>query len=161
MRVRLTKGKGAKQDTLSCFRPDGTSTWSRFIAQHDLVHYVVETELGLQQSFYGLVSRGMNISDFNVPGAAKALNLPLESGHTEFIVGMLQMEFAGGEEFPDFNEQVALACRTNGATPPDPIPENTLRRIRSEVRRLLSEWTTIKPGGYIELPFPREDDARP
>jgi len=37
MTIRLTKGGGPKEDTLSCFRPDGTSTWSRFIAQHDLV----------------------------------------------------------------------------------------------------------------------------
>ncbi len=154
MTVRLTKGGGPKEDTLSCFRPDGTCTWSRFIAQHDLVHYVVETELNLQNSFYALVFRGMNISDFNVPGATKALDLPPEAGLTEFVVGMLQMELAGGEEFPDFNDQVAIACRGRGAEPPDPIPPDKLARIRDRVRRLLGEWSTVEQGGFLEFPFP-------
>ena len=96
----------------------------------------------------------MNISDFNVPGATKALNLPVEAGLTEFVVGMLQMELAVGERFPDFNDQVANACRSKGAEPPDPIPQDKLTRIRDEIRRLLGEWSTVEQGGFVEFPYP-------
>ena len=78
--IRITKGKG-KPDTLTCRRPNGSSTWARCPgpAQHDLIHYAVETVLGLKHSFYSLVAQGYDIADFEVPGARKALNLPDEA----------------------------------------------------------------------------------
>ena len=44
MTIRFTRGKG-KPDTISCFRDDGTSTYSRGLVVHDIVHYAVETGL--------------------------------------------------------------------------------------------------------------------
>ena len=59
---------------LSCTRPDGSVTWQRqegthgrFFPLHDLTHYAVETVLGYQNGFYGMVARGWNMTDFGAP----------------------------------------------------------------------------------------------
>lgn len=152
MIIRLTKGEGSR-DTLTCVRADGSVTQSRFMGQHDLVHYVVETVLGLKNSFYGLVAGGYDISDFNVAGASKALGLPAEAGQTEFIVGLLQTELSDGAEYEDFIEQLATACSARGVPAPDHFSELALAIIRDELRRLMGEWEKLAPGETLELSF--------
>ena len=69
MIIRLSKGNN-KQDTLTCVRTDGSTTWTHLhpnMFQHDLMHYAVESILGLQNSFFGQVANGIDISDFNKP----------------------------------------------------------------------------------------------
>ena len=67
------KGKNQhkhRPDTLTCIRDDGSATWMhihRGFVQHDFAHYVVETTLGFQDSFFGLVAKGYNIPDFSLP----------------------------------------------------------------------------------------------
>ena len=155
LHVRVTKGKG-KPDTLTCRRPDGSTTWARCPGPglHDLIHYVVETELGLENSFYSLVARGHDISDFNVPGASKALNLPDEAGQTEFIVGLLQTELASGARFDDFVVEVRNACSVAGAPPPESITPSDVERIRTVMHQLLDDWANTTPGGFMGLIFP-------
>ena len=45
--------------SLACVRPDGTRTWARvhpFFPTHDLTHCAVESVLGFDQAFFGLVA---------------------------------------------------------------------------------------------------------
>lgn len=156
MIIRLTKGSG-KPDTITCLRADRTTTWSRLHpgvgAQHDIVHYAVETTLGLKNSFYGLVARGIGIEDFNVRAAAQALNLPPEAGQTEFIVGLLQTEMSDGTDCKDFDDQMRIACTSKGTDPPAPIPPLMLNRIRTKIVALLRQWQALKPGEHLDLEF--------
>ena len=60
--------------SITLTRADGTVTWQRqkgklalVFPPHDLTHYAVETTLGYQHAFYGLVADGWDISDFAAP----------------------------------------------------------------------------------------------
>ncbi len=123
--------------------------------EHDIAHFAVETILGFQQAFYGLVAGGMNIADFNVAAADKTLRLPHEAIWAEFIVGLLQLELAAGEPFVDFNAQLlrALANSRKPLPTPKTIGEETLAAIRSLINDLLRRWAETPQGGTLELQF--------
>jgi hypothetical protein len=74
---------------------------------HDLCHFAVEITLQFKNGFYGLIDRGFNISDFELPRNERPLelipaNLPLEAQQTEFIVNLLQTELWNTGINPDF-----------------------------------------------------------
>jgi len=98
MLIRFSRPKGVP--VLTCVRDDGRATYSKsrhgeFFALHDLLHYAVESTLGLRDSFFGLVARGWTIADFDGPGVLE--KLPPEAGQTEFIVGLLLQDYMAGE----------------------------------------------------------------
>lgn len=162
MLIRLTKGRD-KRDSLTCRQPDGTSTWAPCPgpAQHDLVHYAVETILGLNDSFYALISRGYDIGDFSIPAAAQALQLPLEARQTEFVVGLFQSELASGVEYDDFVGEVRNACVVAKTPPPDYMKTADVPHVRSEIQKLLRSWEGTRPGGFVELTFPASSPTAP
>lgn len=151
--IRVTKGKPGKPDTLTCRRPDGSTTWGRCPGPglHDLIHYAVESVLSLQHSFYGLVAAGHAISDFATPGAAKAVDLPLEAGQTEFVVGLLQTELAMGAPFDDLVQEVRSTCAAAKTEPPGYLRHEQVPDIRAAVRRLQAQWATTRPGEFMEM----------
>ena len=56
--IELKKTKDGRP-SLACVRPDGTRTWARvhpFLPTHDLTHGAVESVLGFDQAFFGLVT---------------------------------------------------------------------------------------------------------
>ncbi len=154
MLIRIHKpSKSGKQPVLICTRANGSETLAPATVgvEHDLVHYAVETELGLKQSFYALVASGWNIQDFNVPGAMKNTNLPEEAGRTEFIIGLLQMERRNGEPYADLNAELATICTQRGITPPIQVDEAALPRIRKKIDELCYQWVVTQPGSVMEL----------
>jgi hypothetical protein len=156
MKIRWTKGRD-KPGTMVCRRDDGTQTWvplTHNFAQHDLAHYVVETTLGLRQSFFALIASGLDIAAFALPKEKRTFQIPLEAVQTEHIVGHLQVELADGALIEDFNGSLAAACEVLGHAAPAPIPPETLVRLRTGVRELWSRWQEIPPGGALELDFP-------
>ncbi len=158
MIIRLKKGKG-KPDVLTCIRSDGSTTWTRLRipAQHDLVHYVVETTLGLRDSFYSLVASGVDITDFEKPKEQQTFQAPTEAVHTEFIVGLLQIEMVNGKPCDDFNSELRSMCEQNGCCIPDEIDATMIDTIRNRIGELLYQWHTTEPGGIFELSF--DEDA--
>lgn len=154
--VRLCKRPG-KLPLLVCTREDGSSTVSEMTVgpEHDLAHYAVETVLGLRRGFYGLVAGGMNIEDFNVPGAAQRLKLPDEAIYTEYIVGLLQVEWRSDAPYSDFNAELrgAVAAGRNPLPPPPQIDEAQLGEIRQRLDELVMQWSLLPADGSIELSF--------
>jgi hypothetical protein len=161
MIIRFTRARLGSQDTLTCVRDDGSTTITRLNqnvgAEHDLVHYVVETTLGRRDSFYGLVARGWQVQDFDVPGAAKALNLPDEAGQTEHIVAALQLDLRDA-----LNGDVASAVKATCAAGrrPSPPPADSdlapqrVQIMKEQVQSLLRQWQALGPGDSMELEFP-------
>ncbi|MCZ6837627.1 MAG: hypothetical protein O7G85_17780 [Planctomycetota bacterium] len=157
MQIKLNKGKD-KPDTLVCVRADGTSTIARLNipTMHDLIHYAVETTLGLRESFYGLVERGISIQHFNSPGIA--ISLPDEAIHTEHLVNLLTMEMSNGKAYEDLKAELARVCKGSGRNPlPAPgrdfLTPGNVETIRAEIGRLLYEWRAIPPGETMTLEF--------
>jgi hypothetical protein len=55
---------------LRCVRADGSVTWQKqesrhagFFALHDLTHFAVESTLGFQRGFFGLIAEGWEIEE--------------------------------------------------------------------------------------------------
>lgn len=155
MRIRFTRGRN-KPDAVSCFRADGTSTYSKgSLAVHDLVHYAVETELDLHESFYSLVERGVDISAFNAPRSEWTFEVSDEAGLTEFIVNAFQMEQVNGEPYADLNTELRRMCEQNGHRSIE-IPHEAIARVREAVATLLGQWNATEPGEHFELSWPKQ-----
>ena len=60
MEIRLLRGADGRS-RLTILRADGSAAWQNsqaFFALHDLLHFVVETELGFTSAFFGLIAAG-------------------------------------------------------------------------------------------------------
>ncbi|MFQ5570737.1 MAG: hypothetical protein ACE5G0_13720 [Rhodothermales bacterium] len=155
MQIRFLKGKD-KPHTLSCIRADGTRTWTRlyqgFGPQHDLAHYAVETTLGFEHAFYGLLAQGHTIEEFAETDDRRWVGD--EALLTEAIVMALQYEVAGSSSAEAFFETVEGACRGLGITVLDTLTPDVADTIRERFSRLRTQWEQTPAGGCLELDFP-------
>jgi hypothetical protein len=149
--------------SLSCKRPDGSVTWQRqdgqqgrFFPLHDLTHYAVETVLGLDGAFYGLVAAGWNLTDFGNPWPRGPM--PPDAGAAELIVGFLDTERASGTVWTaeDFNAKAAAYHDTRGGAPSLRLTEADLTNIRAARRALFDRWDALPAGDTLELSFPAD-----
>ncbi len=121
---------------------------------HDLVHFAVESEAGLRESFYGLLAQGASYTELTQVGTNMAANLELAM--TEMVVGALQ-----GAWKQDFDPARFLATlngylRQLGSTTPPWLTVELLDRIGKRLRALTGAWGGTKFGDTLELSFPAE-----
>lgn len=158
--IRIKK-KTDGSAALSCVRSDGSTTWQRqegqlgrFFPLHDLTHYAVETVLGFQRAFYGLIAEGLDLSDF---GTEKTRGKILdEAGLAESIVGFFDLERMTGERgtAEDLNERVQSVRADNGLPPTSVrVTEEQIGRIRQLRAELFDRWKAVPPGEALELSF--------
>ena len=157
MVIRFKKGKNQskhKPDTLTCIRDDGTATWTylhRGFVHHDFAHYVVETTLGFEKAFFGLVAKGYNIPDFSEPKAQRPFEIPEEAMNTEPIVALLQAELPNTPSTQDVNSNGIF--REHSATLPVNITDEQLEMMRQKLKALLKQWHDLQPGASMTLQF--------
>jgi hypothetical protein len=161
--VIALKKKTDGSASLTCRRADGSVTWQRqdgaqgrFFPRHDLTHYAVETVLGLDQAFYGLVASGWEFTDFGHPWPRGPM--PSEALAAELIVGYLDSERAAGTTWSavEFNAKAAGFFRGRGESPGLVLREPDLERIRQTRAALFARWDALAPGATLELPFPHD-----
>lgn len=159
MLIRFSKSRNGP--VLSCIREDGSVTGVKprhgeFFVRHDLMHYAVESTLGLSDAFYGLIAKGRTIESFNAPGSAKTL--PANAVRAEFIVGLLDQAIAWNQtlEADHFNEQIE-ECMAAGAVPPPAsrITQAQLDAIVKLFRDLYTQYAQLDIGRHLEVEFPR------
>lgn len=157
--IRIKKNADGRS-SLSCTRPDGSTTWqsmknaqAAFFPRHDLTHYAVETILGHRRGFYGLVAAGWDLTDFGTPWPRG--RVPNESVLSEMIVGLLDLERATGEIVPaeDVNNRLRDFCSENGLAQPTPVTDDDLSKVRQRRGELFAMWEAVRPGDALELPF--------
>ena len=165
--IRFKKNKDGSA-ALTCVRSDGSATWQRqegklgaVFPPHDLTHYAVESTLGYDHAFFGLIADGWEISDF--AAASRPAPLTNESLEVEIFVGAFDLErrtfqVSSAEEF---NAQAQfVASRNGGSFVPRPLTEEDLARVRAKRAEVFAKWAAVEPGGTLELPFEREAHAR-
>lgn len=153
--------------SLTCLRADGTSTWQRqngslgaVFPPHDLTHYAVETTLGYQRGFYGLIAQGWDIADFVKPWPKGPI--PVEAQEVELIVGFFDTERRSVTQMSEteFNDHAKryVAARKSlkpaslGSAPRLSTEQiDAVRSVRSE---LLTRWSSLGRGEAMELLFP-------
>jgi len=157
--IRIKKNPDGRT-SLSCTRADGTTTWQKqqggqaaFFPRHDLTHYAVETVLGHDRGFYGLVAAGWDLSDFGTPWPRG--RIPADANLSEVIVGFFDLERASGEigSATDLNETLATYCADHGLPAPPLLTDDDLNRVRHKRGELFARWEAVKPGDALELPF--------
>ncbi|MBK7876860.1 MAG: hypothetical protein IPJ77_14135 [Planctomycetes bacterium] len=155
LRIELKKGRGGP-DSLACVRADGSRTWERVqaaIALHDLVHFVVEREFRWTDGFYGLVASGWSITDFY--DKEKARTLPKGAMRAEHMVAFFWREL-GGQEEPGLADFHAAIEAQNAKEPALALPrptQDTIDRVRREVRELAARWSALPAGETLALEF--------
>lgn len=159
LRIRLTKRGGGA--VLACTRADGSTTWQKhegrqavFFPYHDLMHFAVESALGLDRGFFGLVAAGWDIEDTTGKGSRGPI--PGEAIVVEHVVGLLALERSDGARLTAerFNEELASFAEPRGLPLPAPVDEDSLGRVRGDIGALFSRWTALDDGGTLELAFP-------
>ena len=163
--IRIKK-KTDGSAALSCLRPDGSTTWQRqegqlgrFFPLHDLTHYAVESVMGFQRAFYGLVAEGWDLSDFGtVESRGK---IPDEAGLAESVVGLFDLERMTGERgnAEQMNEQLRTARADRGLSTALSITDEQIARIRELRAELFDRWKTVPPGEALELSFHRAAES--
>ena len=75
LRIEIAK-RADRAGVLACTRADGSQTWQKqstrtaaHFALHDLTHYAVESTLGYENGFFGLIASGWEIEDTTGKGA--------------------------------------------------------------------------------------------
>jgi hypothetical protein len=154
--IRITKrpdGSGL----LECVHADGSTTWQKqgrhagYFALHDLTHFAVESTLGFQQGFYGLIAAGWDIEDTTGKGSRGAL--PAEAIEVEHLVGTFQAESAGGTLWTADEFNACAAMQAAGRAAPRRLTDDDLARVRAKRASLFSQWFALEPGGTLELKF--------
>lgn len=145
---------------LRCTRGDGSVTWQKtksrhgaYFPLHDLIHYAVETVLGIRSGFFGLVEQGWDIEETTGKGAKGPL--PPEATTMELIVGLLTSESASDQEWSatEFSEQAAVYAASRGADVDLDLTDSQLRALRSEVLRLHELWGAVPTDASLRLEF--------
>ncbi len=162
MPLRLTKKPDGAIITFN--RNDGTSSSSRardngLFATHDLMHYAVESTLGYDNAFLGLLAQGTDIDEWEDAKSELRTNPPAEAGHAEVLVGMLHLKAStdGIESLrtarDELNDHVAMYFRDKGE-PPSPVTGEQLADIAVRYQDLLIRWASVPVGESLELPWP-------
>jgi hypothetical protein len=159
LRILLTK-RADGSAILKCVRPDGTETWQKqkerhaaFFALHDLTHFAVESELGIPEGFYGLISAGWSIED--TEGKGPRGPLPHDALFVENIVGTLDAERASGSRWTaeEFNDSIARHAANGGRPVPRKLTDDELARVRKRRAELFDRWAKLAAGATLELDF--------
>lgn len=157
LRIRIKKGRDGPH-SLVMIREDGSHTRQHqrtgFFPVHDLTHYAVETTLGFQRAFYGLVSEGWDLDDFGPPYPRGPITG--DGIAAEVIVGYFDLERATGFELTaeDVTDKLHAWYRDQGIqhTPPI-VTADQLVAVRTRIREVTLQWHTLAMGDTLELTF--------
>lgn len=75
--MRVVFHKGPKENSLSCYREDGSATRAEVgpaLPAHDLTHLIVESALGLNGGFFALVRSGRTLQELSDPAVIPTLD---------------------------------------------------------------------------------------
>jgi len=117
---------------------------------HDLIHYAVEAEAGIEGGFWGSLARGRTLAEMNdrarmAPGSDTA-----EIATVEQVVGVL----SGAAKGQSTAEVVSMVERYAAATN-DPVPawltESFVAAVQERMRGLLGAWKATPYGGTMTL----------
>jgi hypothetical protein len=134
-------------------RPDGSGETldleSAGVLFHDLLHFVVETEAGLNGSFYGLVARIGGYAELSVNGGAA---LGGEIAVTERVVAALAEAVRDGALDADaVVDQARGDFAVYGERAPRWLTAEFVTRASERMRELEGRWASTPAGETMEL----------
>lgn len=125
---------------------------------HDLVHFAVESEAGLRDSFYGRLARGVAYAALAAPEMAVAMSGEIAA--TERVVAALQGAWKRGLAPAAFVATLRDYFRNLGEPAPEWLTPGLIERAASRLRELEGAWRATQFGDPLELRFPADGSAR-
>ncbi|MBL8170851.1 MAG: hypothetical protein JNJ50_22020 [Acidobacteria bacterium] len=158
MRVRFIK-ETPERYRLECVREDDSTTVAslefRGYFKHDLMHLVVERAAGLQESFFGMVQAGRDLSALT-PKAIResAATFPEEIQTTETIVSALQSLAKSEADLQAACERIREYLAMMGMAEPEYLTPEFCTQAIAEHRSLVGRWGQLHGGEWLEFSFP-------
>jgi hypothetical protein len=116
---------------------------------HDFLHFAVETEARLANSFFGNLAAGKGYADL----AARNAPLAGELLTTERIVGPLTSVVQGKADPASFRAGLANMYEALGEPVPAFVTEAFVTAVAARCRALLGQWKATPFGAAMELKF--------
>jgi hypothetical protein len=115
---------------------------------HDLLHYVVEDQLGLEFGFWGLVCAGAKLQSVQAYGARDPRRIPQQDDPlvTAHIDELLTAEGI-----------VAAFSGLPGSESKPELDPDQIQRIRSRITELNERWQATPPGEMLRLRWPGDN----
>jgi hypothetical protein len=136
----------------------GTGSWEAVLCEtrsyitHDLLHYAVESEAGLQSGFWGRLAAGATLAEMN----DRTRPMGDEIAAIERVVGALTPTVKG-------RSAAKVTCAVNefasssGITLPPWFDESFVVAVNERMRQLLGRWKATPRGSALELAWPVHD----
>jgi hypothetical protein len=166
MRILITKGE--REDRIEMRRGDGSVARTTFPKKgpvpHDVVHLMVESELGIAQGFWGLIAGGAapdNIQDMaKAAGHASASRAEHPAPHfipaiqAERLVECFEADlWSGGSDNDSVREMARAGCEQS-LVPAPPMSDGSIDRIRAGLAAFRDQWTQMATGRTVEFEWP-------
>jgi hypothetical protein len=117
---------------------------TRSFLAHDLVHFALESEAGLDAGFYAALARGAGCEA--QPDSAAAMQI-------EGVVGPLQGAVKGDVDPETFVAGLRGYQESIGVQPPDWLTPPLIARVLARMRQLQGQWRATPFGETMELRF--------
>jgi hypothetical protein len=130
----------------------------REFLKHDLIHFVLEKNGGLRESFFGQIAKGKALADFS-PKAMKESNEGFEGELvvTEIMVGSFQGALKSGDLGA---ESLAEYIRLQGHKVPKFLDDSFILSVLREVKGLIKRYDEMKVGESLEMEFFENEPAK-
>jgi hypothetical protein len=150
--IKLTK-QSATHHVFEYVRSDGSAESAELETKtflyHDLLHFAVETEANLTESFYGRLERGETFSRLR----EVSLHQRIEIATTERVVGMLTGFFKNDSNVDEFIVRAAGMLQQVEEGAPLWLTTELVRNVRGRMRSLMGEWKATLFGETMRLRF--------
>lgn len=156
--MQITITKGETDDRVEVLRGDGSRVVTTFPHKgplpHDLVHFVVESELGIGGGFWGMVAAGRHPEEIAAiakaagHASAKRAGIPdaavLEIVQAERAVECFEADLWDSSEgdAETFRAVLAAACERSFVPAPE-VSDTAMHRIRASLAEFREQWSKL------------------
>lgn len=163
MQILITKGQTA--DSIEVRRRDGSTAATNFPHKgpvpHDAAHFFVESELAIDDGFWGMVERGRHPEEIAaVAKAAGHASAARPQAPDESIVPIVQAErlvecfeadlWGGGSDPQTFRAMADAGCEQS-LVPIVPLSDEEIEGIRRHIADFRDRWAATPVGGQSVL----------
>lgn len=171
MQIQVTKGE--RSDWVEARRADGSVARENVPHKgplaHDLVHYVVETELDFDRGFWGLIAAGnepqqiVEMAKAAGHASAKRAVLPdpdfIQAIQVERIVESFEAElWSRGSDNDALRAMARAGCDQSLVSFPK-LGDEAIERARARVVSFAEQWASLSIGESLTLDWPEGKQA--
>lgn len=122
---------------------------TRSYLTHDLLHYAVEVQAGVEAGFWGRLAAGATLAEMNDRTRA----LSGEMAAIEQVVGALTTSVKG-RSAAEVAAGMKRFATSLGTTMPSWLTEEFVLAVQERMRQLLGRWKATPRGAALDLPWP-------